>query len=87
MNTGKNMYKNLTKISRGVKITILQNRQVKTDRTIPKKKPDVIICDNEKGTRMLMDVNSEDVIKEHAQKILQYEDLTIQIQHVCKKQK
>jgi hypothetical protein len=66
MNTGKNMYKNLTKISREVKITILWNRQVKTDRTIPKKKPDVIICDNEKGTRMLMDVNSEDVIKEHA---------------------
>jgi hypothetical protein len=46
----------LTEISREVKITILWNRQVKTDRTIPKKKLDVIISDNEKGTRMLMDV-------------------------------
>jgi hypothetical protein len=34
---------------------------------------------------MLMDVNSEDrdVIKEQAQKILQYKDLTIQIKRVC----
>ena len=64
----------LTEINREFKITILWNRQVKTDRTIHKKKPDVIICDNEKRTRMLMDVNSEDgdVIKEHAEKILQY---------------
>ena len=33
-----------------------------------------------------MDVNSEDrdVIKEQAEKILQYQDLTIQIQRVCK---
>jgi hypothetical protein len=49
----------LTEISREFKITILWNRQVKTERTIPKKKPDVIICDNKKRTRMLMDVNSE----------------------------
>jgi hypothetical protein len=57
---------------------------VKTDRTIPKN-PDVIICDNEKGTHMFMDINSEDrdVIKEQTEKILQYQDLTIQIQHVC----
>jgi hypothetical protein len=31
------------------KVTILWNQQVKTDRTIPDNKPDIIICDNEKG--------------------------------------
>jgi hypothetical protein len=48
-------------------------------------KPDIRICGNEKGQRMLMDVNSEDrdVIREQAEKILQYKDLTIKIQRVC----
>jgi hypothetical protein len=31
------------------KVTILQNQQVQTDRTIPNNKPDIIICDNEKS--------------------------------------
>jgi DNA-binding LacI/PurR family transcriptional regulator len=35
--------------------TMLWNQQVLTDRTISDKL-DVIICDNEKGTRMLIDV-------------------------------
>jgi hypothetical protein len=29
---------------------------MKTDRTIPKNKPDIVICDDEKGTCMLIDV-------------------------------
>jgi len=43
-------------ISQGHKVTILWNQQVKTDRTIPNNKPDIIVCDNEKGTCMLIDV-------------------------------
>jgi len=41
--------------SQVVKATILWN-QVQTDRTIPNNKPDIIIRDDEKGTRMLIDV-------------------------------
>ena len=37
-------------------VTILWNQQVQTDRTLPNKKPDIIISDNEKGTCMLIDV-------------------------------
>ena len=36
--------------SREVKVTVFWNQQVKTDRTIPNNKPDIIIRDNEKGT-------------------------------------
>jgi len=42
--------------SQGGEVTILWNQQVQTDRTIPNNKPDITIRDNEKGTRMLMDV-------------------------------
>ena len=42
--------------SKGGKVTILWNQQVKTDRTIPNNKPDIIIRDNEAGTCMLIDV-------------------------------
>jgi len=38
------------------KVTILWNKQVQTDGTIPNNKPDIIIRDNEKGTCMLIDV-------------------------------
>ena len=38
------------------KVTILWNQQVKTDRTIPNNKPDIIIRDDEKGKCMLIDV-------------------------------
>jgi hypothetical protein len=31
------------------------NQQVRTDRTIPSNKPDIIMSDNEKGTRTLID--------------------------------
>jgi hypothetical protein len=42
--------------NKGVKVTILWNQQVQTDRTIPNNKPDIIIRDNETGTCMLLDV-------------------------------
>jgi hypothetical protein len=38
------------------KVTIVWNQQVKTDRTIPNNKPDIIIRDIEKGTCMPIDV-------------------------------
>jgi hypothetical protein len=58
---------------------------VKTYRTITKNKPDVIITDNEKGTCMLIDIAillDINVIKKEAEKILKYEDLTIEIQRM-----
>ena len=69
--------------SQGGKVTVLWNQQVQTDRTIPNNKPDIIICDNEKGTCMLIDVaisGDRNVIKKEAKKILKYTDLTIEIQ-------
>ena len=59
--------------NQGGKVTILWNRQVQTDRTIPNNKPDIIIRDIEKGTCMLIDVaisGDRNVIKKEAEKIL-----------------
>jgi len=56
---------------------------VQTDRTIPNNKPDIIIRDNEKRTCLLIDVaisGDRNVIKNKAEKILKYKDLTIEIQ-------
>jgi hypothetical protein len=58
---------------------------VQTDRTTPNNKPDIIIRDNEKGTRMLLDVaipGDRNVIKKEAEKILKYKDLMIGIQRM-----
>jgi hypothetical protein len=69
--------------SRGGKVTILWNQQVQTDRNIPNNKPDIVICDNEKGTCMLIDVaipGDRNAIQKEAEKILKYKDLTIEIQ-------
>jgi hypothetical protein len=55
------------------KVTILWNQQVRTDRTIPNDKPDIIIRDNKKGTPMLIDVaipGDSYVIKKEVGKIL-----------------
>jgi len=63
----------------------LWNQEVKTERTIPTNKPDIIIRDNEKGTCMLIDVaisGDRNVIKREAEKILKYKDLTIEVQHM-----
>jgi hypothetical protein len=54
-------------------------------RTIPNNKPDIIICDNEKGTCILIDVaisGDRNVIKKETKKILKYKDLTIEIQRM-----
>ena len=67
------------------KMIILWNQQVQTDRTIPNNKPDIIIRDNEKGTCILIDVaipGDRNVIKNEAEKILKYKDLTIEIQRM-----
>jgi len=64
---------------------MLWNQQVQTDRTIPNNKPDIIIRDNEKGTCMLIDVavsGDRNVIKKEAEKILNYKDLTIELQRM-----
>jgi len=43
------------------KVTVLWNQQVQTDRTIPRHKPYIIICDNKQGTCMLIvDANPGD---------------------------
>jgi hypothetical protein len=44
------------KASHECKITMLWNQQVQTHRTIPNNKLDIIICDNKKGTYMLINV-------------------------------
>jgi len=57
--TKKHWYELVTKsleTSQEGKVTILWNQKLQTDRTIPNNKPDIIICDNEKGTCMLIDV-------------------------------
>ena len=84
----KHWYEHVVKpveTSQAGKVTILWNQQVQADRTIPSNKPDIIICDNEKGTCMLIDAAiSEDrnVIEKEAEKILKYKDLTIEIQRM-----
>jgi len=67
------------------KVTLLWNQQVRTDRTIPNYKPDIIIHDNEKGTYMLMDVaipGDRNVCKKWTEKILKYKVLIIEIQRL-----
>jgi len=59
----------------GGKVTLLWNKQVQTDRTLPSNKPDITIRDNEKGTCMLIAVaipGDRNVIKKEAEKILKY---------------
>ena len=71
--------------SQGIKVTMLWNQKIKTDRTIPNNKPDVIIRDNEKGTCMLIDVaisGDRNVIKKEAGKILKCKDLSNEIQRM-----
>ena len=52
------------------KVIILRNQQVRTDRTIPDNKPDIIIRDNKKETGMLTDVaipGDSNIIKKEAE--------------------
>jgi hypothetical protein len=58
--------------------------QVETDRTIPNNKLDINIC-YDKGTSMLIDdaiSGDRKVMKKEAEKILNYKDLTTEIQCV-----
>jgi hypothetical protein len=58
---------------------------VQTDRTICNNKPDVIICDNEKGTCVLIDaaiLGDRNVINKKVEKILECKYLTIEIQRM-----
>ena len=76
--------KSLERIYDG-KVTMLWNQQVKTDRSVPNKKPDNIIHDNEKGTYMLTDIamsGDGNVIRKEAGKVLKCGDFTIQIQRM-----
>jgi len=62
------------------KVTILWNQQVRTGRTIPNNKPDIIIRYNNRGTSMSVDVanpSDRNVIKKEAEKVLKYKSLTI----------
>jgi hypothetical protein len=55
----KHWYKHVPKsveTGQGGNVSIQWNHQVQTDRTIPNNKQDIIICDNEKRTCMLIDV-------------------------------
>ena len=60
------------------KVTILWKQQVRTDRTIPNNKLDIIIRDNKQGKCMLLDVanpRDRNVVKKEAEKILNCKDL------------
>jgi hypothetical protein len=84
--TKKHWYEHVPKsveTSQGGKVIILWNQQIQTDRTISSNKPDIVIRDYEKGTRMLIDVaipGDRNVIQKKAEKILKYKDLKIAIQ-------
>ena len=57
--------------TQGGKVTILWNQPVRTDRTVPNNKPDIIMRDNEKRTCTLIDVAisaDSNVIKKEAEK-------------------
>ena len=79
----KHWYDNVPKsveTSREGKVTIHWIRQVRTDRTIPNIKPDIVTCDNKQGTCMLIYVaipGNRNVIKKEPEKILKYKDLMI----------
>jgi len=58
---------------------------VKTDRTVPNNQLDIKIRNSEKGKLILKDVaisGVRNVIKKEAEKILKYNDVTIEIQRV-----
>jgi len=66
-------------------VALLWNQQVRTVRTLPSNKPDIIIRENEKRTCMLIDVaipGVRNVIKKEVEKILKYKDLTIEIERM-----
>jgi hypothetical protein len=76
---------NSVEASRRGKVNILWSQQLRTDRTIPNNKPDIVISDNGKRTSILIDVaipEDRNVIQKEDEKILKYKDLTIEIQRM-----
>jgi hypothetical protein len=68
------MYQNVVETSHEGKVTIVWNQQVRTNKTIPNDKPDIIIRHNKKGTCMLIDVaipGDRNVINKEDEKFLQ----------------
>jgi hypothetical protein len=68
-----------TRVSRGFeeKVTVLWNRQLQTERTIPNNKPDITFRENEKGTLLLQETG---MLQEISRKF--YKDLTITTQRM-----
>jgi len=61
-----------------LKVTILWNQEVQTDRTIGNNKPGITICDNKQGTCMLIDAaitGDRNVIKREVENTLKYKEL------------
>ena len=84
-NFDTNMYQKSVETSQVGKVTALRNEQVQTDRTDPNNKPDIITRDNEKEPRVSGDdaiSGDRTVIVTAAEKILEYTDLTIEIQRM-----
>ena len=80
----KNWYDHVENQSKQV-MKLRCNQKVRTDRTIPNNKPDIIIRDNKQGTCMLLDVaipGDRNVVKKEAEKILKYKNLIIEIQRL-----
>ena len=70
------MYQNQSKQVMKLKVTILWNQEVQTDRTIGNNKPGITICDNKQGTCMSIDVavpRNRNVIKTEGKRISKYE--------------
>jgi hypothetical protein len=62
------------------KVSILWSQKLRTDKTIPNNKPDIIIRDNERGTFKLRDgavSGVRNVIKKGTKKILKYKYVTL----------
>jgi hypothetical protein len=67
------------------RIAGLWTKQVTSDRTIPNNQPVATICDNDKGTCLVIDnvfSGNRNVIKKEAEKILKYTDLRIEIERM-----
>ena len=72
MNTGMTMYQNQSKQVMKLRKPFTEST-VRTDRTIPNNKPDIVIRDNKQGTYMLIGVaipGEQNVIKKEAEKNL-----------------
>jgi hypothetical protein len=68
-----------------IKVNLSGNQQVQTDGTILNNKPDIIIRDKDKGTRILIYAaitGKRNVTENAAENILKYKYLKTEIQHM-----